>query len=116
MNAIELQKQESMINAGTTSDVSLNSTTQEGKSSNPRINTDAEGAQISKDGSKNDNAIAKASHDKDNINAVQWSNNELFENVFAHSNEVGKTNEDHKALKEANDLLTKDFKMYKERL
>ncbi|GKE28755.1 hypothetical protein Tco_1444139, partial [Tanacetum coccineum] len=62
MNAIELQKQESMINARTTLDVSLNSTAREGKSNNPRINTDAEGAQISKDGSKNDNAIAKASH------------------------------------------------------
>ncbi|GJX69390.1 hypothetical protein Tco_0305117 [Tanacetum coccineum] len=46
----------------------------------------------------------------------QWSNNELFENVFDHNNEVEKTNEDIKALKEANVLLTKDLKMYQERL
>ncbi|GKD32750.1 hypothetical protein Tco_1248259, partial [Tanacetum coccineum] len=48
MNELELQKQESMINARTTSD--------------------AKGAQMSKNGSENDNVIARAFHDKDNIN------------------------------------------------
>ncbi|GJR33577.1 hypothetical protein Tco_1209261 [Tanacetum coccineum] len=56
-----------------------------------------------------------SSHEKDKTEG-QWSNNELFENVFDHNNEVEKTNEDIKAIKEANVLLTKDLKMYQERL
>ncbi|GJY69004.1 hypothetical protein Tco_0471986 [Tanacetum coccineum] len=77
----------------------------EGKSSSPGNDTDAEGAKISKNGSDDDITIAKSSHDKDKTE-VQWSNNGLFEN----DHELEKTNENNKALKEANDLLTKELK------
>ncbi|GJU95630.1 hypothetical protein Tco_1320386 [Tanacetum coccineum] len=56
-----------------------------------------------------------SSHEKDKTEG-QWSNNELFENVFDHNNEVEKTNEDIKALKEENVLLTKDLKISSETL
>ncbi|GKD01823.1 hypothetical protein Tco_1172097, partial [Tanacetum coccineum] len=82
-----------------------------GKSNSPGNDTDVEGAKISKNDSDNDITIAKSSHDKDKTE-VQWSNNGLFEN----DHEVEKTNENNKALKEANDLLTKKLKTYKEKL
>ncbi|GJZ72249.1 hypothetical protein Tco_0636100, partial [Tanacetum coccineum] len=82
-----------------------------GKSSSPGNDTDAEGAKISKNGSDDDITIAKSSHDKDKPE-VQWSNNGLFE----HDHELGKTNENNKALKEANALLTKELKTYRERV
>ncbi|GKD59871.1 hypothetical protein Tco_1297380, partial [Tanacetum coccineum] len=84
---------------------------QEGKSNSPGNDTDVEGAKISKNDSDNDITIAKSSHDKNKIE-VQWSNNGLFE----HDHEVEKTNENNKVLKEANDLLTKELKTYKEKL
>ncbi|GJX36649.1 hypothetical protein Tco_0248206 [Tanacetum coccineum] len=77
--------------------------------------TDAEGTKISKNGLDYDIIIAKSSHDKDKTE-VQWSNNGLFENYFYSNHEVEKTNKNSKALKEANDLLTKELKMYNERL
>nr|GEX75429.1 hypothetical protein [Tanacetum cinerariifolium] len=85
-------------------------------------NTNIEGAQISKDGSENDNAVAKA-YDKNDSTEVQCSNNELFENVFAHNHDTKRDEQhdaeniikDNKILKEANDLLAKELKMYKER-
>ncbi|GJZ59571.1 hypothetical protein Tco_0615387 [Tanacetum coccineum] len=83
--------------------------------SSPGKDTDAEGAKISKNGLDYDITIAKSSHDKDKT-AVQWSNNEFFQNDFYHNHEVVKRNEDNKVLKEANDMLTKELKMYKERL
>ncbi|GJZ92314.1 hypothetical protein Tco_0664379 [Tanacetum coccineum] len=61
---------------------------------------------ISKDASEIDNNVARASHDKYNITKVQSSNNEMFENVFAHNYDNKRTNEktktDHKTLKEEN--------------
>ncbi|GJT69443.1 hypothetical protein Tco_1028729 [Tanacetum coccineum] len=84
---------------------------EEGKSSSLRNDTDAEGAKISKNGSDYDITNAKSSHDKDKTE-VQWSNNGLFENDY----EVEKTNENNKVLKEANDLLTKELKPYKEKV
>ncbi|GJX26843.1 hypothetical protein Tco_0233139 [Tanacetum coccineum] len=115
LNEIELQKQESMINVGRRLNDNLDFTEQQGKSSKPRKDTDAEGTKISKNGLDYDFIIAKSSHDKDKTE-VQWSNNELFQNDFYSNHEVEKTNENNKALKEANDLLTKELKMYKERL
>ncbi|GJW28256.1 hypothetical protein Tco_0045131 [Tanacetum coccineum] len=88
---------------------------EEGKSSSPGKDSDAESAKIRKNGSDYDITISKSSHDKDKT-AVQWSNNELFQNDFYHNHEVEKRNEDNKVLKEANNLLTKELKMYKERL
>ncbi|GJY20557.1 hypothetical protein Tco_0393123 [Tanacetum coccineum] len=83
----------------------------EGKNSSSEKDTDTEGAKISKNISYYDITIAKSSHDKDKTE-VQWSNNGLFEN----DHEVEKTNENNKALKEANDLLTKELKTYKEKV
>ncbi|GJW29051.1 hypothetical protein Tco_0045926 [Tanacetum coccineum] len=77
-----------------------------------RLNdTDVEGAKISKNDSDDDITITKSSHDKDKTE-VQWSNNGLFEN----DHELEKTNENNKALKEANDFLTKELKTYKEKV
>ncbi|GJX52826.1 hypothetical protein Tco_0281195 [Tanacetum coccineum] len=99
-----------MMNVGTILDDHLDVTEQQGKSSSLGKDTDAEVAEISKNGSDYDITIIKSSHDKEEAE-VQWSNNELFENILDHNHEVGTTNEDIKALKEANDLLTKDLKM-----
>ncbi|GJV72173.1 hypothetical protein Tco_1492168 [Tanacetum coccineum] len=115
MNDIELQKQESMMHVGTILDDNLDVTEQQGKSNNPGNDTNAEGAKISKNGSDDDITIAKSSHDKDKTK-VQWSNNKLFQNGFYLNHEVEKRNEDNKVLKDANDLLKKELKMYKERL
>ncbi|GJR21728.1 hypothetical protein Tco_0970255 [Tanacetum coccineum] len=75
---------------------------------------------ISKDASEIDNNIARASHDKYNITKVQCSNNEMFENVFAHNYDNKRTNEKtktvHKTLKEENVLLKKEIEAYKERV
>nr|GEW85178.1 hypothetical protein [Tanacetum cinerariifolium] len=76
---------------------------------------DAKSAMIRKNGLDYDITVAKSSHDKDKT-TVQWLNNDLFQNDFYHNHEVEKRNEDNKVLKEANDLLTKELKMYKERL
>ncbi|GJR96544.1 hypothetical protein Tco_0268718 [Tanacetum coccineum] len=84
---------------------------EQGKSNSPGNDTDAEGAKISKNGSDDDITIAKSSHDTDKTE-VQWSNNGLFEN----DRELEKTNENNKALKEANNLLTKELKTYKEKV
>ncbi|GJX73222.1 hypothetical protein Tco_0311817 [Tanacetum coccineum] len=110
LNEIELQKQESMMNVGTILDDNLDVTKQQGKSSSPGNDTDAEAAKMSKNGSDDDITIAKSSQDKDKTK-VQWLNNGLFEN----DHELEKTNENNKALKEANDLLTKELKTYKEK-
>nr|GEU83814.1 hypothetical protein [Tanacetum cinerariifolium] len=109
MNEIELQKLESMMNVGTILDDNLDVTEQHGKNNSPRNDTDAEGAKISKNGSDDDITNAKYSQDNDKIE-VQWSNNGLFKN----DHELEKTNENNKALKEANDFLTKELKTYKE--
>ncbi|GKA66484.1 hypothetical protein Tco_0766292 [Tanacetum coccineum] len=82
----------------------------EGTNNTPGKDTDAEGAKISKNGSDYDIIIAKSSHDKDKTK-VEWSNNGLFENDFYSNHVVEKTNENNKALKEANDLLTKELKI-----
>ncbi|GJZ94119.1 reverse transcriptase zinc-binding domain-containing protein [Tanacetum coccineum] len=111
LNEIELQKQESMMNVETILNDNLNVTKQQGKSSSPGKDTNAKGAKICKNGSDYDITIAKSSHDKDKTK-VQWSNNGLFKN----DHEVEKTTENNKALKEANDLLTKELKTYKEKL
>ncbi|GKC39229.1 hypothetical protein Tco_1051613 [Tanacetum coccineum] len=100
-----------MVNVGTILHDNLNVTEHQGKSSNPGNDTDVEGAKISKNGSDDDITIARSSHEKYK-NEVQWSNNGLFEN----DHELEKTNENNKALKEANNLLTKELKIYKERL
>ncbi|GJV96385.1 hypothetical protein Tco_1547962 [Tanacetum coccineum] len=65
LNEIELQKQESMMNVGRRLNDNLDFTKQQGKSSTPRKDTDAEGAKINKNGSDYDIIIAKSSHDKD---------------------------------------------------
>ncbi|GJU46743.1 hypothetical protein Tco_1204009 [Tanacetum coccineum] len=69
VNESEMQKQERMANKGTTSDACLDSTLsrQQGECSSPRDDTDAEDAQISQNASKDDNVVAKASHDKNKI-------------------------------------------------
>ncbi|GJY95445.1 hypothetical protein Tco_0511806 [Tanacetum coccineum] len=100
-----------MMNVGTILDDNLDVTEQQGKSSNPGNDTDAESATISKNGLDDDITIAKSSHDKDKPE-VQWSYNGLFE----HDHELDKTNENNKALKEANVLLTKELKTYKEKV
>ncbi|GJR06302.1 hypothetical protein Tco_0529286 [Tanacetum coccineum] len=100
-----------MMNVGTILDDILDVTEQQCKSSSPENDTDAEGAKISKNGSDDDITIAKSSHDKEKTE-VQWSNNGLFEN----DHELEKTNENNKALKKANDLLTKELKTYKKKL
>ncbi|GJU23331.1 hypothetical protein Tco_1156673 [Tanacetum coccineum] len=100
-----------MMNVGTILNDNLDVTEQQGKSNSPGNDTDAEGAKISKNGSNDDITIAKSSHDKDKTE-VQWSNNGLFKN----DHELEKTNENNKALKEANDLLTKELKTYKEKV
>ncbi|GJW81178.1 hypothetical protein Tco_0145153 [Tanacetum coccineum] len=110
LNEIELQKQESMMNVGTILNDSLDVIEQPGESSNPGKDTDAAGAKIHKNGSDYYITIDKFSHDKDKTE-VHWSNNGLFEN----DHEVEKTNENNKSLKEANDLLTKELKTYKEK-
>ncbi|GJU36314.1 putative reverse transcriptase domain-containing protein [Tanacetum coccineum] len=51
-------------------DVSYDSTELQGKSRSPGKDTNAEGAKISRSGSKNDNAIARFSHDKDKTEAI----------------------------------------------
>nr|GEX52652.1 hypothetical protein [Tanacetum cinerariifolium] len=109
LNEIELQKQENMLNVGTILDDNLDVTKPQGKSNSPGNNTDAEGAKISKNGSDDDIFIAKSFHDKHKTK-VQWSTNGLFENYH----ELEKTNENNKSPKEANDLLTKELKTYKE--
>nr|GEU45920.1 hypothetical protein [Tanacetum cinerariifolium] len=111
LNETELQKQKSMMNVGTILDDNLDVTEQQGKGSNLGNDTDAEGAKMSKNGSDDDIIIAKFSHDKDQTE-VQWSNNRLFEN----DHELEKTNENNKALKEANNLLTRELKTYKQKV
>nr|GEU58169.1 hypothetical protein [Tanacetum cinerariifolium] len=111
LNEMEFQKQEKRMNVGTILDDNLDVTKQQGKSSSPGNERGANGAKISKNGLDNDITIAKFSHDKDKTE-VQWSNNRLLENYH----EVKKTNENNKALKEANDLLTKELKTYKEKV
>ncbi|GJU09395.1 hypothetical protein Tco_1131791 [Tanacetum coccineum] len=102
-----------------------------GKSISLWDDTNAEDGQISKDASEINNAIPKASHDKDNITEVQSSINEMFENVFAHDHAkkhadieslvrnvqhaTERTSTDNKALKEGYALLTKELEQYKER-
>ncbi|GJT32157.1 hypothetical protein Tco_0922576 [Tanacetum coccineum] len=85
-----------MVNDGTKSDPSLEE--QQGKCSNQRDDTKNEDVKISKDASEIDKVVARASNDKDN------------------TTEECVTNKDNKALKEANDLLTKELKKYKEQL
>ncbi|GJT54566.1 hypothetical protein Tco_0989620, partial [Tanacetum coccineum] len=104
-----------MMNEGIIFNDNLNFTEHQGKSSSPGNDMDVEGAKISKNGSDYDITIAKSSHNKDKTE-VQWSNNELFQNYFSYNHEVEKRNEYNKVLKEANDLLTKELKMYKEKL
>ncbi|GJV35880.1 hypothetical protein Tco_1408357 [Tanacetum coccineum] len=74
--------------------------------------THAEDGKINKDALEIDNKVAGASHDKDNITEVQSSNNEMFENVFAHDHGQKhvdeKTKTDNKTLKEENILLKKE--------
>ncbi|GJW07642.1 hypothetical protein Tco_1570065 [Tanacetum coccineum] len=84
-----------MMNVGTILDDNLDVTERQGKSSSPGIDTDVEGAKMSKNGSNDDTTIAKSSHNKDQ-NEIQWSNNRLFENDHEHE----KTNENNKELKE----------------
>nr|GEU60752.1 pyruvate, phosphate dikinase regulatory protein, chloroplastic [Tanacetum cinerariifolium] len=99
------------MNVGTILDDNLDVIEQQGKCSSPGNDTDAEGAKISKNGLDDDLTIAKSSQDKDKTQ-VQLSNNGLFKN----DHELEKPNENNKALKEANGLLTKELKMYKEKL
>nr|GEW59426.1 hypothetical protein [Tanacetum cinerariifolium] len=99
-----------MMNVGTILDDNLYVTEQQGKSSSPGNDTDAEGTKISKNGSDNHITIAKSSQDNDKTE-VQWSNNGFLKN----DHELDKTNENNKALKEANDFLTKEPKTYKEK-
>ncbi|GKA20053.1 hypothetical protein Tco_0699968 [Tanacetum coccineum] len=106
MNELEMLKQETMI--------------QKSKCSSSRENTNAEDGKISKDALEIDNNVFGASHDKDNIIEVQSSNNEMFENVFAHDHDkkhaAEKTKADYKTLKEENILLKIEIKTYKERV
>ncbi|GKB44416.1 hypothetical protein Tco_0889358, partial [Tanacetum coccineum] len=75
VNEREMRKKERMVNEGTTL---------EGKCRSPGDDTDVEGAHISKVTSDVDNVVVGASHDKDKLTDVHHSNNEIFENVFAH--------------------------------
>ncbi|GKA00308.1 hypothetical protein Tco_0672858 [Tanacetum coccineum] len=86
VNEREMRKQERMVNEVTTLDASLDSTLsrQQGKCRSPGDDTDVEGAQISKVTSDVDNVVVGASHDKGKLTDVHHSNNEIFENVFAH--------------------------------
>nr|GEV32175.1 hypothetical protein [Tanacetum cinerariifolium] len=97
-----------MMNVGTILNDNFDVTEQQGKSNSQVNDTDAEGVKINMNGSNDDITIVKSSHDKDKA-VVQWSNIRLFEN----NHELQKTNENNKALKVANDLLTKELKMYK---
>ncbi|GKB87527.1 hypothetical protein Tco_0959799 [Tanacetum coccineum] len=100
-----------MINVGTILNDNLDVTKQQGKNSSSGKDTNTEGAKISKKISDYDITIAKSSHDIDKTK-VQWLNNGLFKN----DHEVEKTNENNKALKEANDLVTNELKTYKEKV
>ncbi|GKD06801.1 hypothetical protein Tco_1181775, partial [Tanacetum coccineum] len=74
---------------------------------------------ISKDASEIDNNVAGTSHDKENINEVQSSNNEMIGKILTETKNASemfeKTKTDHKKLTEENVLLKKEIEAYKER-
>ncbi|GKC82498.1 hypothetical protein Tco_1138215 [Tanacetum coccineum] len=72
MNEIELQKQESMMNAEKRLNVNLDFTKQQGTRSSLGKDTDVNGAKISKNGSDYDIIIAKFSHIKDKTEACSF--------------------------------------------
>ncbi|GKD22554.1 hypothetical protein Tco_1224257 [Tanacetum coccineum] len=86
-NIREIESYVKKLKPRKTSDASSDSTKQLGKCSGLGEITNVEGVQISKDVLEDDNVVAGASHDKDNITEVQSSNNKVFENVFARDHD-----------------------------
>ncbi|GJR22960.1 hypothetical protein Tco_0971487 [Tanacetum coccineum] len=88
-----------MMHIGTILDDNLDVTEQQGKSSSPENDTDAEGAKISKNGSDDDITIAKSSHDKDKTE-FPVEVKEMMDVFLSMGSDLDKTLKQYKFLKD----------------